>query len=387
MKLMIPGPTEISPESLAAMAQPITPHYGQQWGLFYNQTIEKLKKIFKTKNDILVYAGTGSAAIESAICSLIEPGDKVAICHNGYFSHRIIDMVKNWDGIPVIIESPLNQGVNPADVKTALKSNGEIKLLIVVHVETSTGVENDIKSICKEASDLGITILVDAVASLGGSDLPGDEWGIDLIATSSQKCLEGPTGLGFLSISEKALNQIRNRKTKVKGWYLNINNIRAYQEKWASWHGHGPNSAPVALYKALNVSLDKILLETMPTRIARHSKISNATKATLKEMGLELFATPTSACKTLTSFLLPKSIDPQQFKNKMLQEYDILIAGDVGYVNPSLIRLGHMGLCASSDHLQETFKAIEASLTSLNHELPSKNADQIFKNILENSRA
>ncbi|MCP3924024.1 MAG: alanine--glyoxylate aminotransferase family protein [Desulfobacterales bacterium] len=377
-RLMIPGPTEVSDEALECMSLPIQPHYGDKWMEIYTETQKKLRKIFKTENDIIIYTATGSGAIESAISSAIDPGDKVLICHNGYFSQRLIDMVQLWGGEPVILEARLNQSFDTSKVTETINLYTDLKMIAMVHVETSTGVENNIKQICDIANKNNIVTLVDCVASLGGTELNVDDWHVDFAATGSQKCFESPAGLSFLSVSEKAWDAVSQKKSKIGGWYLNLSNIRKYQKKWSHWHSHGPNTAPVSLYLALNVSLDRILKEGLGERIMRHEKMTGAVRKTLETLGLKLFADDKIASKTLTSFLLPEKINALDFIGLMREKYDIFVSGDVGYVDNQLIRLGHMGITASASFLTPTFEALEASLNSLNFEFSERNAKKIF---------
>ena len=380
-RLMIPGPTEISKDASDCLALPIQPHYGDEWVKIYKDTLKKLKKIFVTSNDIVIFAGTASAAIESAISSTLQPGDKVLVCHNGLFSERVIEIIKSWGGNPVIVESKLNQAINPKTVSIELERDKKIKMVAIVHVETSTGVENPVKEVCRIARENNIITLVDSVAGLGGCEIPVDNWKIDLVITGSQKCLESPTGLSFLSISKKAWRLINQKNTIIGGWYLNLKNIKAYQEKWAHWHLHGPNSAPVSLYMALNCSIDKILHEGLNERIKRHENTSIRIRRTLEILGLKLFVDDRFACKTLTSFLLPKNINPSDFLNLMRDEHNTILAGDVGYVNKQLIRFGHLGRSASDDYLSPTFDALENSLGRLGFQFKNKGATNIFSGL------
>ena len=380
---MIPGPVEVGSEALDRLSHPIQPHYGDEWMEIFNSTIKKLKKVFSTSNDIIIFAGTGSAAIESAISSTLEPNDKVLVCQNGYFSERLVEMITSWGGVPIIIKSEMNQAIDPTKVLETLKKDKEIKLMVLVHVETSTGVENPVKEICKIAKSEGLMTLVDSIAGLGGSELLIDNWEIDFAATASQKCLESPAGLSFLSISSKAWEVILSNTSLINGWYLSLKNIKKYQKKFAEFrHSHGPNTAPVSLYMALNCSLDKILKEGLKERIKRHEKMAKLVRKTLESIGINLFVCEKFACNTLTSFVLPDNINASQFLNLMRHKYNILLSGDVGQVDKQLIRFGHMGISATPEYLLPTFIAIERSLEELGFDFKNKGVEKIFSDLI-----
>ena len=380
--LMIPGPTEVSSEVLAKLALPVEPHYGDGFVKLYFKVVAKLKKVFETSNDIFILAATSSAAMESAVNCAVEKGDKVLVCHNGFFGERFKEIVESVGAIPVLLKATPGKPIEPNRVKKVLEGNREINTLVVVHNETSTGVENPIEEICEVASKKGILTIVDSVSGLGGARFSADKWKIDLALSGSQKCLEAPAGLSFLSISEKAWQRFRGRKTKIHGWYLNLLNLKKYQEQWRNWHPEGPNSAAVSLYLALNAALDRIIREGLEKRIKRHKKVAKALRYAVKEIGLEPFVEDRFASKTVTAVKLPPAVDGEKLRKIIADDFDILLSGGLGETKNSVIRIGHMGMTAQSKYILPTLKAIELTLSELGFAVEEGRAQETFKRIL-----
>ncbi len=380
--LMIPGPTEVSSEVLAKLALPVEPHYGDEFVKLYFKVIVKLKKIFETSNDIFILAATSSAAMESAVNCAVEKGDKVLVCHNGFFGERFNEIVESVGAIPVLLKAAPGKHIEPNRVKKALEDNHEIRTLTVVHNESSTGVENPIEEICEITSRRGVLTIVDSVSGLGGARFSVDKWKIDLALSGSQKCLEAPAGLSFLTISEKAWQRFRNRKTKIHGWYLNLLNLKKYQEQWQNWHPQGPNTAPVSLYLALDAALDRIIREGLEERIKRHEKIAQALRYALEEIGLELFVEDCFASETVTAVKLPPTVNGEQLRKVIADDFNILLSGGLGETKDSVVRIGHMGMTAQSKYLLPTLKAIELTLSRLGFAVEKDKAQKTFKRII-----
>jgi aspartate aminotransferase-like enzyme len=359
--LMIPGPVTLSNQILKILSLPIQPHYGEEWKRIYLKLIKKIKKVFNTNNKIIIFSGTGSLAIEAAIASSLKPKDEILICYNGYWSERIYEMSKSWNLKIIFLRENFDKPIDPNKLEEILKKKNKIKLITVVHVETSTGIENPIEEICKIAKKYQKLILVDSVAGLGATNIQIDKWKIDFLATSSQKCLSGPAGLGFLIISQNGIKAINNGKHK--GWALNLKNIMNFQKKWKDWHPHGPQTAPVSLYMAISKSIDDIIKEKLSNRIIRHNKIKNYFRSELKKNHLELFVKEDkNASSTLTTFLLPKKINLNKFLEHINKKFDIILSGDLGFVNPNLVRVGHMGVSATLFNAKKVTYAIKKTI-------------------------
>jgi len=195
IKLMIPGPVGVEDEVLAAMAEPVRAHYGPAWLEIYDETLERLKRIFGTQNNMLLLTGPGSAGLEAALGSLAGRGDKVLVAYNGFFGERMATIARSH-GLEVrTVEAQLGQPVDPEAIRKLLAAERDIQAMAVVHLETSTGVLNPLQEIVTTAGEFGVPLILDAVSSLGGMPLPVDEWGIDVCVTVGNKCLAGPIGL------------------------------------------------------------------------------------------------------------------------------------------------------------------------------------------------
>ncbi|MCE5322581.1 alanine--glyoxylate aminotransferase family protein [bacterium] len=363
-KLMIPGPTEVSEQARQKMALPTRPHYGTQWSAFYFQVVDKLKKVFQTQNDLFVLAATSSGAMELSVSHAVEPGDKILICNNGFFGDRFEDMAKHYGIVTVTTRSEYGQPIRGEQVREAIKKDPDIKALAIVHNESSTAVESPLAEITSVAQEYGVLTIVDCVSSMGGVDIPTDKLGIDFCISGSQKCFGSPAGLGFVSVSDKAWKTIESRKTQVPSWYLNLITLRDYQKQWTNWHPEGPNTAPVALYLALNQALDEIFAEGLPARFARHTLVRDAFREAIKAMGLKLFVGDDWASRTLTGLCLPDGIDGEAVRNKIESKHDILLAGGLGATANSIIRVGHLSMTATPEYIVPTLMALETELAA-----------------------
>ncbi len=359
--LMIPGPTEVADAVLQRMALPVEPHYGEAFVRLYFSIESKLQKVFQTRNDIYTLAATSSAAMEAGINAGTEPGDEVLVCHNGFFGNRFAEMVAGAGGRAVLVRAELGKPIRPADVEAALRKHPGIRFMALVHNETSTGVENPVRDIMKVAQKRKVLTLVDSVSALGGVDLPVDELGIDFCVSGSQKCLESPAGLSFISVSERAWRFMQARKTPIFGWYLNLLTLRRYRQEWAKWHPQGPNTAPVSLYMALDAALDGILAEGLKARFARHARAARAVRSAVRAVGIKPFVPDGCASRTLTALKMPKGVDGMELRKRMAADHQILLAGGVGG-DESIVRISHMGLTASVEFQAPTMAALERCL-------------------------
>jgi alanine-glyoxylate transaminase/serine-glyoxylate transaminase/serine-pyruvate transaminase len=381
-KLMIPGPTEVSQAVLDEMALPIRHHYGPAFVALYFEVVGKLQQVFQTENDLFVLAATSSAAMETALAHAAEPGDAVLICKNGFFGERFEEMARCLGCQVITVDSPYGQPISAQAVAAALEQHPEIKALAIVHNESSTAVETDLSAILAMTRQKGVLSIVDAVSSMGGVAVPTDELGIDFCISGSQKCFAAPAGLSFLSVSQRAWAAIAERKQPVRSWYLNLEILKAYREKWHDWHPQGPNTAPVSLYLALNQSLDEILTEGLAVRYARHIQVRDAFRAGARAMGLELFAPDRCASKTLTAVSLPDTIDGTALMDKILQNHDILLAGGIGPLTKKLIRVGHMANTATDTYLVPTIQALETELSAMGADIRAGAATNVFRQLL-----
>ena len=363
------------------LSEPMRPHYGPEFCKLYFDVIEKLKKIYQTKNDFYIIAATSSSAMEIAVSHAVEPGGKILICNNGVFGDRFTEMAEAYGIKTITTRSEYGRPITAKQVEKALKDDPEIEALAIVHNESSTAIESPLEEILAIAKRKNILSIVDTVSSMGGVDVKTDKLGIDFCVSGPQKCFGAPAGLGFISVSKKAWSRINNRKEPVRSWYLNLNVLKSYRDKWLNWHPQGPNTAPVSIYLGLNQALDEILDEGLEERFARHIKARDAFRAAMRAMGLKLFADDEFASKTLTAVCLPAGIDGAELRGNIQKKHSILLAGGLGATVNTVIRIGHLSRTASAEHLVPTIKAIETELVALGAKIVTGKAVKEFKRV------
>ncbi len=360
-KLFIPGPCEVDETVLAAMAQPTPRHYGPEWIEVHQELLGLLKQVFQTQNDLFMVPGAGSAVLEMGLNSLLAPGDTVIIGNNGFFGERLGDLATACGLRPVFITAPLGQPLNPADLRRTLAQEPEARAVAIVHHETSTTVLNPLQEMAQVTHAAGLPILVDGIASLGGVNLPVDEWGIDICVTVANKCLECPPGLAFITVSPQAWEQIDRNENPAPGWYLNLRTWRKYAIEWSDWHPT-PVTMPTNNMLGLRVSLRRILAEGLKAHFDRYHQAAQAVRRGLEGVGFEMlveekFASPiATAIKARSEFEMGRLID------YLAQDKGILVSGGIGPLRGKIFRVGHMGKAATPPYLMEFLFAVETFL-------------------------
>ena len=338
--LLGPGPTPVESRVLRAMAEPTLGHLDRDFVAIMDETRELLKLVFRTKNDLTVpMSGTGSAGMETACVNMIERGDKVIICSHGVFGTRMQDVAGRCGAEVVEVNAPMGRPVDPADVEKALRANPDAKLLGIVHAETSTGVLQPLDEIAAMVHGAGMFMVVDAVTSLGGMDVPVDRLGLEMVYSGSQKCLACPPGLAPVTVGPRAVEHIKNRKTKVQSWYLDLTMIMRYWGQERFYH----HTAPVNMIYGLNEGLRMIAEEGLENRFARHRKNAEALWAGLEALGLELLVDPAYRLPSLTSVKIPEGIDEAALRRNLMEEYSIEVGSGLGDLKGKIIRIGLMG--------------------------------------------
>jgi len=353
---MIPGPVDVEPEVLEAMGQPVPPHYGPDWIELYNSVLSDLKSVFQTENDVLIMPGPGSAALDAAMGSLLAPGTRVFMPTNGFFGERMA-VIAEANGLEV--ERVTFQWGKPLDlamVETRLRSvNADA--LAVVHHETSTGVLNPLPEIAALARDCGLPLIVDAVSSLGGVELPVDEWGIDLCVSVGNKCLAAPPGVALLSVSERAWERIEMNAAR-RGWYLDLRTWRQYARDWAGWHPY-PTTLPTNNILALEVSLRRMLQEGLAAYQARHRRSAQTVRDGLRRLGFPLFVEEPLAAPIITAVAPYPGRTPEEFAQFLKDQHGILIGGGMGPLWGKMCRVSHMGRANSHEYVTAFLAASE----------------------------
>jgi len=362
--LMGPGPSDINPRVTAALAKDTLGHLDPQFIVLMDQIKEMLQYAFQTKNTMTFpVSAPGSAGMECCFVNLVEPGDKVVIANNGVFSLRMKENVERCGATPVMVEQPWGEPVDPALVEEALKANPDAKILAFVHAETSTGALSDAETLCKLAQDNDCLTIVDSVTSLGGVPLKVDEWGIDAIYSGTQKCLSCVPGISPVSFNDKALEVIKNRKTKVQSWFLDITLLMTYWtgEAKRAYHHTAPVNAMYALHEALVILME----EGLEAAHARHMKNHNALKEGFEAMGLSLIVKEGSRLPQLNAVSIPDGVDEAAVRSALLNEYSLEIGAGLGSLAGKVWRIGLMGHASSQQNVILCLGAMDAILTEM----------------------
>jgi aspartate aminotransferase-like enzyme len=362
--LMIPGPIPVHPRVFRAMSMKIMPHRGEEFNKLFMEQSERMKKIFKTKNDVFIIAGSGTAAMDAAIANVVQPGDKVLCITSGKFGERFSDIVKAYKGAVIELKYEWGLPINTNDVKEALEKDPSIKAVTMVHNETSTGVRNPVAEIGKIVKNTKALLVVDTISSLGGDNIEVDNWGVDICASGSQKCIGLPPGMCFISVSQKAWDVIE--KTDGTCYYLNLKKYKNNKYK-------APYTQPVSMTYGLKEALDIIDEYGFENWIKKHEKLAKATRDAAKSIGLKLFPKDEKTCSnTVTSIMAPEGIDGQELVKVMREKHGIIIAGGQDHLKGKIIRIGHMG-SVSEKEIIVTMACLQMALKELGYktELPS----------------
>ncbi|MFQ5975032.1 MAG: pyridoxal-phosphate-dependent aminotransferase family protein [Candidatus Hydrothermarchaeales archaeon] len=352
-KLMIPGPVELSPGVLEEMAKPLIGHRTPEFDRILVYCWDTLKKIFQTKNDVVLITASGTAAMDAAIANTIQEGDEVVCIKGGKFGERFIGIIKGYGGIPKEVEVDWGKAVNPEDVEAVL-AESSAKVLTLTHNETSTGVLNDAEAVGKVAREYGVLFVMDAVTSVGGDDVRTDEWGVDICITGSQKCLAAPPGMAMAALSERAWEAIEANNSK--SYYLDLLKYRYSMRKETT-----PFTPSVPLVMGLKKALEEIMEEGIKERIKRHRTLAKASREAAKALNLALFPDEKDASNTVTAVRIPETLTDDDIRGRIKRDFGILLAGGQDEVKGKIFRIGHMGNVNQKD-LLELLSALEISL-------------------------
>jgi alanine-glyoxylate transaminase / serine-glyoxylate transaminase / serine-pyruvate transaminase len=338
--LLGPGPSSVHPEVLKAMATPLVGHLDPYFLEVMADTQNMLKKVFQTENELtLAMSGTGSAGMETVFVNLVEPGDKVLICICGVFGERMKDVAERAGADVITVEAPWGQAIEPDAVEAALKSSPGIKAVAIVHAETSTGVWQPLEDVSRIVHDYGALFIVDAVTSLGGIPVEVDRLGIDACYSGTQKCLGAPPGLAPVTLSARALETVRGRKTKVQSWYLDLNMIANYWGEDRFYH----HTAPISMLFSLHEALRLLLAEGLDQTFTRHAQNGAYLQRQLEAMELQLFAAEGFRLPQLTSVIFPDQYNEGKLRKQLLEDYGIEVGGGLGILKGRAWRIGLLG--------------------------------------------
>jgi len=361
--LMTAGPTPLPPAVSQVMAEPILYHRAPAFIEVYARTLERLKRVFQTEGEVLVFAASGTGAMESAVANMVAPGDVAVVASCGKFGQRWAELCDAYGAETVHLEVEWGERIDPARVDEALASTGgKAKAFFTTQSETSTGVMNDVRALTETAHAHGAAIAIDAVSGLGVVDLPTDEWGVDVVASGSQKALMCPPGLAFAAVSERALEVAAGaRERGARSYYYDWERTRKGQLKDPP---DSPFTPAVTLVRALDVALDMIERETLPKVFERHAILGRATREAVKALGLELFGPEDDNANAVTAVRAPEGVDGAAIPKVMRNSYGITIAGGQAHLKGKIVRIAHCGYYGAFDILS-TIAGLEMTLDGL----------------------
>jgi len=358
--LLGPGPSLVDPRVLKAMATPLVGHLDPSFLTLMDRTQELLRYVYGTQNRLTIpISGTGSAAMEAAVANMVEPGDKVLVCVNGYFGLRIADMAGRYGGDVKTITRLWGEAFTPQEVSQALKSH-PAKVVAIVHAETSTGVLQPLEEITQLVHAQGAVLIVDAVTSLGGLPVEVDQVGMDVCYSGSQKCLSCPPGIGPITLGPRAVEKLNNRKTPVANWYLDLSMVQKYWGSERTYHHTAPISANYALYEGLRIVAE----EGLEARFARHRSNAQLLWDGLQDLDLTLHVPQEYRLPTLTTVRVPPGVDEAMVRMLLLKEYNIEIGGGLGELKGKVWRIGLMGFSSRPENVLLLLAALERLLHS-----------------------
>jgi alanine-glyoxylate transaminase/serine-glyoxylate transaminase/serine-pyruvate transaminase len=346
--LLGPGPSMVAPRVLRTLATPLVGHLDPQFLKVMDEVQQLLRYVFQTKNELTIpMSGTGSAGMEAALCNFIEPGDRVLVAIKGYFGERLFEMAGRYGAQVDRLDRPWGQVFDPADIEAALRGK-DYKLLALVHAETSTGAwQPGIAEIAAAAHRQGTLLVLDTVTSLGGLPVEIDAWDVDVAYSASQKCLSAPPGLAPLTISPRARQVLRDRRTKVANWYLDLTELEKYWGHERTYH----HTAPISMNFALREALRLVAEEGLEARFARHRANAEALWAGLEALDITMLVPVSYRLPTLTTPKLPPGVDDAAIRRRLLNEYNLEIAGGFGPLKGLVWRIGLMGFSSQPEHV------------------------------------
>jgi aspartate aminotransferase-like enzyme len=360
--LMIPGPTPVPEQVLLALSKHPIGHRSGEFSQIMAEVTQNLKWLHQTQNDVLVLTVSGTGAMEAGIINFLSPGDRVLVGCNGKFGERWAQMSAAFGLNVDTVTADWGKPLDPAQFREKLVADTEktIKAVILTHSETSTGVLNDLETINRHVKEHGEALMiVDAVTSLGAVNLPIDAWGLDVVASGSQKGYMIPPGLGFVSVSAKAWEAYKT--AKLPRFYLDLGKYSKTAAK-----NTNPFTPPVNLVVALQAALRMMKAEGLESIFARHQRLMRATRAAMKALSLPLFASDEAASPAITA-VAPVSVESEQIRSVMKKRFDIVLAGGQDDFKGKIFRIGHLGFVSDRDILA-AIAAIEATLRELGYE-------------------
>jgi aspartate aminotransferase-like enzyme len=334
--LFTPGPTPVPPEVLAALAQPVIHHRGPDFRATYKRCLERLREVYRTDTDVLLFTASGTGGLESVIANLCVPGDRVLAVSAGHFGERWAEIARLHGCDVQLLAYEWGETPSADDLDARLDEIGGAKLVLLTHSETSTGVVIDLQALAAVARGAGSLVAVDAVSSLGAVPLDMDAWHLDAVVSGSQKALMAPPGLAFVGVSEAA--RAATSKLPERGFYFDWRRTKTGQDA-----GEAPTTPAVSLVIALDVALGLLIEEGIDAAFERHIRLGRACRAGVKAMGLELFSPDEDRSAVVTTLRVPEGVDAAALLLELRDRLGVQLIGGQGELKGKVIRIGHIG--------------------------------------------
>jgi len=364
--LMGPGPSDVDPRITGALARPTIGHLDPAFIRLMDEIKVLLQYAFQTENELtLPVSAPGSAGMETCFVNLLERGDKAIVCQNGVFGGRMKENVLRCGADVVMVEDEWGSAIDLDKVRAAIAANPDAKLLAFVHAETSTGVQSDAAALCRMAAEAGLLSIVDTVTGLGGIEVAVDAWGADAVYSGSQKCLSCVPGLSPVTFSNKAAEVIRNRRTPVQSWFLDLSLVMAYWggDAKRAYHHTAPINALYALHEALTILREEGLEQAW----ARHRRNHEALRAGLEALGLPLVVAERDRLPQLNLVGIPEGVDEARVRAVLLNDFDLEIGAGLGALAGKVWRIGLMGYASNPTNVRLCLSALEHALNAQGH--------------------
>ena len=362
---MAAGPVSIHDRVRQAYARQLLYHYDPAFHALFDDTTQKLQQVFQTSGDVVIMQGEAVLGLEAASACMVRPGDKCLNLVSGVFGAGYARHFRYYSGQdPVEVKVAYNQSIDPSDVRKVLKQEGDIRFISMVHSETPSGTLNPVREICALAQEYEAISIVDAVSSLGGMDVPVDEWGVDVCVAGPHKCLGAAPGSALIAVSERAWEAMRVHPSPLRGSYLSLLD---WKELWMEQRRF-PFTIFVSQINGLNEALTMVLEEGLEPRIERHSQVARMCRMGAKGMNLELWPASEEIMSTcVTAISVPEGIDAHELVDQMRERHGIAITGSLKELEGRLIRIGHMGHMAQRVYVEMALSALELSLLDLGY--------------------
>ncbi len=362
--LMGPGPSDVNPRILEAMSRPTIGHLDPAFVGMMDEMKVLLRYAFQTDHELTMpVSAPGSAGMETCFVNLVEPGDKVVVCQNGVFGGRMKENVERCGATAIMVEDEWGRAVDPDKVEAALRANPDARVLAFVHAETSTGAISDAETLAKIAHQHECLVIADTVTSLAGSPLKVSEWGLDAVYSGTQKCLSCTPGLSPVTFSERAVEVVKSRKTRVQSWFMDLNLVLGY------WGGGGKrayhHTAPINALYGLHEALVVLEEEGIENAWQRHQANHLALRAGIEAMGLSFVVDEKARLPQLNAVSIPEGVDDAAVRARLLNEYNLEIGAGLGPMAGKIWRIGLMGYASNRKNVLLCLGALDAVLAQM----------------------